>query len=56
MVERLVVYLTLFWVKSAFKSIILKNLGSHRIKNRRVAIMYSLSIAFIIFIWTFMII
>lgn len=49
----MVVYTTLFWTGSAMKSLILKNLGCHRIKNRRVAIMYSLSIAFIIFVWSF---
>jgi hypothetical protein len=31
---------------------IIKNLAAHRIKNRRTALMFSLSIAFIIFIFT----
>jgi len=53
LVERLVVYLTLFWTGAAIRSLIIKNLAAHRIKNRRVAVMYSLSIAFIIFMWTF---
>ncbi|KRX00113.1 hypothetical protein PPERSA_07220 [Pseudocohnilembus persalinus] len=56
LLERMVVVITLVFLKSAQKSIILKNLAAHRIKNRRVAIMYSLSIAFIIFVWTFSII
>lgn len=56
LVERFVVYTTLFFTGSAIRSLILKNLASHRIKNRRVAMMYSLSVSFIIFIWTFSII
>lgn len=56
MVERVVVYTTLFFTGSAIRSLILKNLAAHRIKNRRVAMMYSLSVSFIIFIWTFSII
>lgn len=52
LMERLVVYSCLFWTGNATMSLVLKNLASHRIKNRRTAIMYGLSIAFIIFIWT----
>lgn len=40
--------------QSHTKHIILKNLAGHRLKNRRTAIMYALSIAFVIFVWTSM--
>ncbi|CAD8101464.1 unnamed protein product [Paramecium primaurelia] len=49
--ERFTVYIFLFWASSAKKTMVLKNLAAHRIKNRRTALMYALSIAFVIFIF-----
>jgi len=49
--ERFIVYTVFYITGSATRSLILKNLAAHRIKNRRTSIMYSLSMAFIIFIW-----
>ena len=54
LIEKLVVTVCLFWIKAAIRTIVIKNLASHRIKNRRTAIMYGLSIAFVIFVWTSM--
>ncbi|KAL4454907.1 hypothetical protein ABPG74_006289 [Tetrahymena malaccensis] len=54
LIERFVVNLCFFWVKSAIKTIVIKNLATHRLKNRRTAIIYGLSIAFVIFVWTAM--
>ncbi len=54
LLERFIVYVLLFFVKGAYKMIVLKNMASHRIKNRRTAVMYALSIGFIIFIYTTM--
>jgi uncharacterized membrane protein len=50
--ERFVVKIFLFFTSVATKNMVLKNLAAHRIKNRRTALMFSLSIAFIIFIFT----
>ncbi|EGC33767.1 hypothetical protein DICPUDRAFT_56279 [Dictyostelium purpureum] len=49
-IERLVVYLFLFWEKQAIKSIIVKNLVAHKLRNRKTAIMYAVSLSFIIFV------
>lgn len=50
--ERFTVYLFLFWESSPIRKLIIKNLGAHRLKNRRTALMYSISVAFVIFVWT----
>lgn len=54
LLEKFVVWFCFFWVKAAIRTIVVKNLASHRLKNRRTAIMYGLSIAFVIFVWTSM--
>ncbi|KAM3144375.1 hypothetical protein pb186bvf_003539 [Paramecium bursaria] len=51
LMERLCVWIFLFWAGGAKRSMVIKNLAAHRIKNRRTALMYSLSIAFVIFIY-----
>lgn len=51
LVERLTVWGFLWWAGEAKKNLVLKNLAAHRIKNRRTALMYALSIAFVIFIY-----
>ena len=48
--ERGVAYLTLFWLKAADLSLVIKNLSAHREKNRRAALLYSLSVSFIVFV------
>jgi hypothetical protein len=50
LLEKFVAYATLFWVKSTDFNLMLKNLSAHRIKNRRAALLYSLSVAFIVFV------
>jgi hypothetical protein len=45
-----VAYLTLFWIDSTDFMLTIKNLSSHRFKNRRSSIMYALSVSFIIFV------
>jgi hypothetical protein len=52
--EKIIVYLVLCYIGSDLKSLVLKNLAAHRLKNRRTAIMFSLSVAFVIFVWTAM--
>ncbi|KAL4473742.1 hypothetical protein ABPG74_022606 [Tetrahymena malaccensis] len=52
--EKLVVYVCLFWISASSKKVVLKNLACHRIKNTRTSIMYGLSIAFVVFIWSAM--
>jgi len=49
-VERFVTQIFFFWTKESFRTLILKNLIAHKIRNRQTAIMYSLSLGFIIFI------
>lgn len=49
LLERAVAYLTLFWISVTDLSLVIKNLSSHRVKNRRAALLYSLSVAFIVF-------
>jgi hypothetical protein len=48
--ERCVAYATLFWMKAADLSLVIKNLSAHREKNRRAALLYSLSVSFIVFV------
>uniref|UniRef100_A0A7S3DHJ4 ABC3 transporter permease C-terminal domain-containing protein n=1 Tax=Palpitomonas bilix TaxID=652834 RepID=A0A7S3DHJ4_9EUKA len=45
-----VIWVFLWWTKAANKLIIQKNLNAHRERNRKTAIMYGISLAFIIFI------
>lgn len=48
--ERAVAYLCLFWVSGKDMLLTLKNLAGHRLRNRRTALLYSLSVAFIVFV------
>eukprot|EP01016_Furgasonia_blochmanni_P040533 TRINITY_DN5182_c0_g1_i1.p1 TRINITY_DN5182_c0_g1~~TRINITY_DN5182_c0_g1_i1.p1 ORF type:complete len:963 (+),score=283.19 TRINITY_DN5182_c0_g1_i1:176-3064(+) len=50
LVERVVTFVFLFWQHSSLRSLALKNLIAHRLRNRKTAIMYSLSLGFAIFI------
>ncbi|EAR92340.1 efflux ABC transporter, permease domain protein (macronuclear) [Tetrahymena thermophila SB210] len=52
--EKLVVYVCLFWISASSQKLVLKNLTCHRIKNTRTSIMYGLSIAFVVFVWSAM--
>jgi len=49
-VEHLVAYTLLFWNGASVRTMMFKNLIAHRVRNRKTTIMYSLSLAFIIFI------
>ena len=48
--EKVVAYLTVFWVNKTDFILTLKNMSAHRFKNRRASLLYSLSVAFIIFV------
>eukprot|EP01129_Flabellula_baltica_P004751 TRINITY_DN1678_c0_g1_i1.p1 TRINITY_DN1678_c0_g1~~TRINITY_DN1678_c0_g1_i1.p1 ORF type:complete len:1048 (-),score=207.61 TRINITY_DN1678_c0_g1_i1:23-3166(-) len=48
--ERIILHTLLAWENAAIKKIISKNLVSHRLRNRKTTIMYSVSLGFIIFI------
>lgn len=48
--EKIVAYASLFWVNKTDFMLTLKNLSSHRFKNRRSSILYALSVSFIIFV------
>ena len=48
--QKFIAYLTLFWVNKTDFILTLKNMSAHRFKNRRASLLYSLSVAFIIFV------
>ena len=48
--ERVVAYLFLFWTNATDFLLTLKNLSSHRFRNRRTSLLYALSISFIVFV------
>ncbi|EFA79184.1 DUF214 family protein [Heterostelium album PN500] len=50
LLERLIVFVFLFWEKKAIPSLVIKNLVAHKMRNRKTAIMYAISLAFIIFV------
>ena len=50
LLQKLITHILLFFSKSYTKSLIIKNLTSHRIKNRKTSLMYSLSIGVFIMI------
>eukprot|EP01133_Synstelium_polycarpum_P002551 gene2551-2924_t len=50
LLERLIVRVVLFWEAKAIPAIVLKNLVAHKLRNRKTAIMYAVSLAFIIFV------
>lgn len=49
--ESLVLYAGFFWLPSSMRQLVQKNLISHKLRNRKTFLMYSLSIAFIVFIY-----
>ena len=51
-VERLLLYLLLFWEKKSMRAVLKKNLTAHKMKNRLTAIIYALSLGCIIFLLT----
>lgn len=50
LLEKVVAYGLLFWINSTDFMLMLKNLSAHRFKNRRSAILYAFSVAFIVFV------
>jgi len=49
--ETLVLYAAFFWLPSSLRQLVRKNLISHKLRNRKTFLMYSLSLAFIVFIY-----
>jgi len=49
-IQKVCCYLLFFWTKAYIKILVLKNLTSHRIRNRSTSLMYSLSVGFFILI------
>ncbi|KAH7828187.1 putative efflux ABC transporter, permease domain containing protein [Monocercomonoides exilis] len=47
--ETIVATVFLFWEKRAVREIAVKNLGAHRLRNRKTTILYAVSLAFIVF-------
>lgn len=43
-------YICLFWAEATDLMLTLKNLSSHRFRNRRTALLYAFSVSFIIFV------
>ena len=52
--EKIFARIFFFWTSSSFRSLILKNLVAHKLRNRQTAIMYSLSLGFVLFINVFL--
>jgi hypothetical protein len=50
LVERMVVWSCFWWDNRAIPAVVLKNLTAHRPRNRKTTLMFSLSLAFVIFI------
>lgn len=48
--EKMIAYLCLFWINKTDFILTIKNLSSHRFKNRRSSVLYALSVSFIIFV------
>jgi len=49
-IETGLTYLFFFWEYTIVRSLVLKNLMAHRLRNRKTAVMFSMSLAFIIFV------
>ena len=49
--ETFVLYVAFFWLPSSVRQLVHKNLISHKLRNRKTFLMYSLSLAFIVFIY-----
>jgi ABC-type lipoprotein release transport system permease subunit len=52
LLERAVLFVFFFWDSDAVVEVAIKNMGAHRPRNRKTAVLYSLSLAFIVFIST----
>lgn len=50
LLERAIVFSTLFWERRALSGLVLKNLVAHRVRNRKTSIMFALSLGFVLFI------
>ena len=50
--EKLLLYLLLFWESKAMKTVLAKNMGAHKNKNKLTAIIYALTLGCIIFLLT----
>jgi len=48
--ERTITKLFFFWTSATFQTVIIKNLVAHKLRNRKTAIMYALSLGFVIFL------
>ena len=48
--SRLLALVFFFWERAAIRSLLAKNLVAHRLRNRKTTMMYSLSLAFIIYL------
>jgi hypothetical protein len=50
LIEQFLTIIFFFWENEAVYDLITKNLVAHRLRNRKTTIMYSLSLAYIIFV------
>ena len=50
--ERILLYLLLFWESSSMRKVLKKNMSAHRRKNKLTAVVYALSLGCIIFLLT----
>lgn len=50
LLERLLVFIFLWWEKRAISVLVLKNLVAHRTRNRKTTVMFAVSLSFILFI------
>ena len=48
--ERFITSIFFFWTGSAFRTVIVKNLVAHKLRNRKTALMYALSLGFVLFL------
>jgi ABC-type antimicrobial peptide transport system permease subunit len=49
--ETFVIYTAFFWLPASIRQLVHKNLISHKLRNRKTFLMYSLSVSFIVFIF-----
>ena len=50
LIEKLICYILIFWESNYIFSIVFKNLVSHKLRNRRTGILYTIVLGFLIFI------
>lgn len=50
--ERGIYYLVRLYTPQHLAFIALKNMAAHRLRNRKTSLMYSISISFVMFLWT----